>query len=87
MTLIIDVRTPEEFEAEHIDGALNVNVEEITLGSIPEVKKNTEIFLYCRSGGRASRAKAVLESKGFTSVHNGGGINDMRDRGYTIIKK
>jgi len=75
--VLLDVRTPEEFASGHADGAVNIPVED--LGSrLAELKgdEKKDIVVYCRSGHRAGIAKTLLESKGFTKVHNVGGLSD-----------
>lgn len=76
--LVIDVRTPEEFERGHIVGALNVPHTQITnnLASIGNDKARS-IVLYCASGRRAGLAKAALEALGYTGVVNGGRYRDL----------
>ncbi len=75
---LIDVRTKEEFEEEAVAGAVNLPVEHIMEGKMPEVPKDTEIGLYCRSGGRAGRAKTLLIQNGFTNITNIGGLEDAK---------
>jgi rhodanese-related sulfurtransferase len=67
---LIDVRTPEEFAESHAVGAINLPVEKIQTGDIPNVAKDRIIYLYCRSGRRATEAKTILEKAGFTHVIN-----------------
>jgi phage shock protein E len=73
---IIDVRTPAEYAAGHIDGALNIPLETIgeKIASVKGIDKNSEILLYCQSGRRSGLAKTMLEQQGYTKVTNGGGI-------------
>jgi phage shock protein E len=73
---IIDVRTPAEFAAGHIDGAVNIPYEGIAqgIGALKDLSKDSAILLYCQSGRRAGVAKATLEHQGYTKVINGGGI-------------
>lgn len=76
-TLLIDVRTKEEYEEYHASGAVNIPVEEIgegNLGLLEEKEKSTPIRLYCRSGARSERAKEILQSYGFTDVVNLGSL-------------
>ncbi len=75
--IYIDVRTPEEFAAGHYPDAINHSVELIMQGILPELAKDTEINLYCRSGGRAGVAKQIMEQSGFTKVTNKGGLHDV----------
>ena len=76
----IDVRTAEEYIEDHIPGDNNIPLASVNPESMAEIfGKNTEINLYCRSGGRAGQAVELLQTAGFTNVHNVGGINDVRD--------
>ena len=73
--VIIDVRTPAEFAAGHVEGAVNIPFEGIGEGvaAIKGVGKDSNIVLYCQSGRRAGIAKATLEQAGYSRVVNGGG--------------
>jgi len=78
-TIWIDVRSELERKIDSIKGDLRISHSDI----VPEVQKlfpdkNTEIKLYCRSGGRAGEAAAALESAGYTHVESIGGIDDAR---------
>jgi len=75
----IDVRSSIEYTIDHIDGDLRISHDEI----VEEVQrrfpdKDTEIRLYCRSGGRAEMALNALEKAGYAHVSNAGGIDDAR---------
>lgn len=73
--LLIDVRTLEEYEVGHLSGALLIPYETVR-EQIPVVApdKSVQLYLYCHSGNRASRALATLEKMGYTHVINLGGI-------------
>lgn len=79
--VLLDVRTPEEFEAGHIDGATNISHDQLD-ARIAEIEtltggdKSTPIVTYCRSGGRAGKARATLEAAGYTQVTSVGGMSD-----------
>ena len=73
--IVIDVRTPEEFKAGHIEDSSNVEWEIIS-SIIDEVKKDQKIYLYCRSGRRSQNATDILIDLGYEDVTNLGGIND-----------
>jgi rhodanese-related sulfurtransferase len=75
---IIDVRTKEEFEEESVAGAMNFDIADMMEGKMPELPKDTEIGLHCRSGGRAGRAKEILEQNGFTNITNLGGLEEAK---------
>jgi phage shock protein E len=76
----IDVRTVEEYSADHIDGDANIPLASIDPVALAAVYgKDAQINLYCRSGNRAGQAKTILEAAGFTNVVNAGGIGDARE--------
>ncbi len=78
-TYLIDVRTPQEFTADHIDNALNIEYQNIMVGVTQHnISKDDSIYLYCRSGHRAGIAEAELKNNGFSKVVNLGGIEDAR---------
>ena len=71
---IIDVRTPEEWEAIHVKDAMLWGLEEkIRLGEMPPVDKDAEIYVYCQSGNRAGQAIKIMQEAGFTNMTNIGG--------------
>ena len=76
---VIDVRTPDEFAAGHIDGAINVPLDQIQNGSahLEALKKGDPILLYCRSGRRSGIAKELLEQQGYSKLTNGGGVSGL----------
>lgn len=76
--LYIDVRTIEEYNADHIEGALHHDIMDMMKGILPDVPKDTEIVLYCQSGNRAMIAESILQDVGFINVSNGGGIKDIK---------
>ena len=77
--LVVDVRSEEEFQSGHLEGALNVPHTEIEENlAVFGADKEKPIVVYCRSGRRSGIAKEVLEKNGFTSVHNGGGYEDLK---------
>ena len=73
---IIDVRSPQEFDRQHIEGAVNVplDVIEQRIGSIAGLEKNSDILLYCLSGARSGMAVSILAQLGYTGARNGGAI-------------
>lgn len=75
----IDVRSAVEHKIDHIEGDERIAHGEIVskVNSLyPD--KNTEIRLYCRSGGRAEKALIALEADGYTDVKNAGSIENAR---------
>ncbi len=81
-TSLLDVRTPMEFAMEHIPGAKNVPLNELSF-RLEEIKELSKpIVVYCLSGGRSSMAVGILRQAGFTDVFNGGGIATMKEFFY-----
>jgi phage shock protein E len=75
----IDVRSPEEFAQGHLIDATLIPHDGIEAGIADlELDSDTPIYLYCRSGGRAGKAKERLEALGFSNVTNVGGLQDAR---------
>lgn len=75
---VIDVRTPEEFEAGHIKGALNINVKAAEfVDEIQKLSKTDTLLVYCRSGRRSAYAAQVMVSFGFRKIYDleGGFLN------------
>ena len=73
--LLVDVRTEEEYEGGYIPSAINIPVQSIERNP-PDLPKDSLVIVYCRSGGRSSRAKLILEELGYDKVVNFGGIID-----------
>lgn len=75
--ILLDVRTQEEYDEGHIDGALLLPNETI-LDSRPDVLPdlNAEILIYCRSGNRSAQAANKLVAMGYNNVYDFGGIID-----------
>ncbi len=84
---LIDVRTPAEFEAGHIPGAVNVPLDELkgTLDELREVLHDHDVVLVCRSGRRAGRAQEALNRVGLGhSKVLTGGIVDWEATGGDV---
>jgi phage shock protein E len=76
--IIIDVRSPQEFAAGHIDGSLNIPLNEINNASLP--KKDSIIITCCASGMRSAMAKNILKTNQYTQVYNGGGWASLQKK-------
>ena len=77
--LLVDVRSPAEFNAGHLAGAINIDHEEIISRTSELGDKDRVIIVYCRSGRRSGLAKEWLIEKGFTNVTNVGGLKGMQE--------
>jgi len=75
--ILLDVRTQEEFNTEHIEGAALIPFDEVGDRAGVEIPdKNALILVYCRSGRRSEAAAQELVEMGYTSVYDFGGILD-----------
>jgi rhodanese-related sulfurtransferase len=76
---LLDVRSPMEFEENHIPGAINIPLDmvESNIKQILELQK--PIVVYCLSGGRSSTAKSILQQNGIQDIYNGGGIFSLNN--------
>ena len=79
--VLLDVRTTEEHAARHLDGAVNIPVNDLK-SRLPEIEKlaggdkKKPIVVHCQSGSRSQRAKEMLTAEGYEQVTNLGGIDD-----------
>jgi rhodanese-related sulfurtransferase len=79
---IIDVRTPEEFDAGHLTGAVNVDVQAADFHErVQGLDKSESYVVYCRTGSRAGAAADMMLDMGFTDVVNAGGLEALRTAG------
>ena len=72
--VLLDVRTPQEYQEGHIPRSKNVPLQTIDKISSVADNKNIPLFVYCYSGGRSRQAAAALGQMGYTNVQNIGGI-------------
>ncbi|MGB5191358.1 MAG: rhodanese-like domain-containing protein [Polyangiales bacterium] len=73
--LLVDVRSEGEYADGGIEGSINIPIQELASRMDELGDKNREIVVYCQSGGRSAMAKRLLESNGFSKVHDLGSIN------------
>ena len=74
---LLDVRSKEEFTEFSLPKSINISVEEIEYGKVPDVPRDSKIYVYCMSGARAERAAKLLKFAGFSNVINAGGIMSL----------
>ena len=84
---LLDVRTAEEFDSGHFAGAINLDVEDIIAGKLPEAAKHTQLYVYCRSGNRSAQAVSLLKQAGFTNITDLGGLTDVESIGGTLTNR
>jgi NADPH-dependent 2,4-dienoyl-CoA reductase/sulfur reductase-like enzyme/rhodanese-related sulfurtransferase len=77
---LLDVRTPKEFDAGHVDGAVNVPLDELR-GRMDELPRDREIWAYCQVGQRGYYAVRALRQNGFEASNLTGGMATFRQHG------
>ena len=79
--VVIDVRTPQEYQGGHVEGALNLPHDSIAQDiAKTKVAKDDHVILYCKSGRRADVALGTLKGLGFSNVENYGGLEQAQKR-------
>lgn len=81
--VLLDVRTEEEYDEEHIPDSLNIPLDEIGRITDEVPDRATKLYVYCRSGSRAEQSLDFLKKLGYTNAINIGGIMDYY--GETIM--
>jgi len=85
--LIIDVRTPPEFAAGHLDKAINIDVKAADFQQKCEkLDKTRTLYVYCLAGVRSGRAADYLRTKGYRVVTLNGGIESWKSAGMPLVK-
>lgn len=84
---LLDVRTAEEFDSGHFAGAINLDVEDIIAGKLPDAAKDAQLYVYCRSGNRSAQAVSLLKQAGFTNITDLGGLTDVESIGGTLTNR
>jgi len=84
--LLLDVRTPEEFQAGHIPGAINVPHEQVA-SRAAELASPHSVAVYCMKGPRARLAEQALLASGATEVlHVEGGFSAWQAAGLPVAQ-
>lgn len=81
---LYDVRTADEFTMSHFEGAKNWSLQDMQAGKLPNVSKDTKLYVYCHSGNRSGQATQILRQAGYSEVVDLGGIPDVEAIGGTL---
>lgn len=76
---IIDVRSKGEYQGGHIKGSVNIPLDVLS-SNLSKIKKDKPVITCCASGMRSASAKAMLKSRGFAEVYNGGGWMGLQNK-------
>jgi rhodanese-related sulfurtransferase len=73
--VVLDVRTPEEYQAGHIPNAILIPLQELE-NKLNDLDKEEPYLVVCRSGNRSAQASEILTNNSFTNIYNmTGGMN------------
>lgn len=85
-TFFVDVRTPVEWNAGHIDGFRNIPLDELP-ARLDEFDRAQTVYFLCRSGGRSARACEIVEQTGRPGAVNvAGGILAWMKAGFPLTR-
>jgi rhodanese-related sulfurtransferase len=84
---ILDVRTPGEFEREHLRDAVNLDVSAgVFRERVARMDRGKIYLVYCQSGPRSANAAEIMAELGFAKVYTlRGGIAKWKDAGYPVV--
>lgn len=84
--VILDVRTPAEYQSGHLAGAVLIDYSAPSFAdNLQKLDKSKTYLVYCRSGNRSGRALALFEKLGFQRVYNmAQGVNGWKKAGFTL---
>ena len=79
--VLVDVRTEEEYNEKHIDGAILLTLDTIDEESVASIidSKDTPIIVYCKSGNRSHQAYELLQDLGYEKVYDLGSIDNWEE--------
>ncbi|MBI2860027.1 MAG: rhodanese-like domain-containing protein [Chloroflexi bacterium] len=86
--VVLDVRTPEEFNSGRLSGAVNIDFYSSTFADeLDRLDKDKVYLVYCRTGQRSAKAVNLMKELGFTRVYNMlGGIVQWQSQGFPTSK-
>ena len=86
LVTVIDVRTPGEYAAGHLEGAINIDIQAADFAAkIAALSKNETYIVYCRSGNRSATAAAQMTQLGLDVTDAGGLQEASRTTGLPIV--
>lgn len=86
--LLVDLRTPKEFNSGHIENAINVNFLSSEFEKdIQKLDTTKTIVIYCRSGNRSRKSVSKLVEAGFDEIYDlKGGVLNWKKNGEKLVK-
>lgn len=85
---LVDVRTAEEYDVNHLKNAQNICVTSPDFkAKVEALDRNKPVYVYCKKGGRSAKAAAILKDMGFHKVYDlQGGITSWQQNGLETVK-
>lgn len=82
----IDVRTPDQYQKMHVQGAVNIPLKQLEqrIGEVTQDKNDT-LYLYCNTGNQSGKAETLLQKMGYKNAVNEGGLKDVEKK-TTLVK-
>jgi rhodanese-related sulfurtransferase len=77
--VIVDVRTKAEYQGGHINGSINIPLNNLS-NHYSRLDKSKPIITCCASGMRSAQGKNILQANGFKEVYNGGGWYGLQQK-------
>ena len=86
--ILVDVRTPAEYQEAHLKGAINIDVKDSTFKekALKQLPKEKTIMVYCRTGHRSAMAARTLTAEGYMVFNLEGGITAWKEAGKETVK-
>ena len=87
--VILDVRTPKEYDSGHLAGSVNIDFHSDSfVEDIQKMNKEKTYLVYCRTGNRSGKTLDLMTSLGFKLAYNMiGGITEWSEKGFPVVKQ
>ncbi|MCW9054406.1 MAG: rhodanese-like domain-containing protein [Candidatus Pacebacteria bacterium] len=84
--LLVDVRTPPEYQSAHLIGAVNIPIQTIEEEkNIERLRKVGIVYVMCGSGARSARACQILSARGIAVMNLSGGLRAWQNSGFHVV--
>jgi rhodanese-related sulfurtransferase len=86
--IILDIRTPKEYQSGHIENSIMIDFYSKTFAAdVNRLDKEKTYFIYCRSGNRSKRSMGLFKKLKFQKIyHLSSGINSWKSEGLPLVK-
>lgn len=85
--VVLDVRTPKEFNENHLKDSVNIDILSDDFKSkVEKLDKNKTYKVYCRSGNRSGKAEKIMKSMGFKDVESVGSLSEAAKKLNQVCK-